>query len=136
MVRAGVVSHPEQWRHGGYNEIQHRRRKNILVDYATLSRLSGFDDFESFQSAHQRWVQSALSDDKVKREDCWTQSIATGSRSFVEAVNRQMRSFAIGRRVRKKAEGFELRESQSPYKTFFDTEKIDIEGKNLWFWNE
>ncbi len=62
MVRAGVVSHPEQWRHGGYNEIQHRRRKNILVDYATLSRLSGFDDFESFQSAHQRWVQSALSD--------------------------------------------------------------------------
>ena len=86
MVRAGVVSHPEQWRHGGYNEIQHRRRKNILVDYEALSRLSGFDDFESFQSAHQRWVQSALSDDKVKREGCWTQSIATGSRSFVEAA--------------------------------------------------
>jgi len=34
------------------------------------------------------------------------------------------------------AEGFELRESQSPYKAFFDTEKNDIEGKNLWFWNE
>jgi hypothetical protein len=47
-----------------------------------------------------------------------------------------MRSFAILRLVRKKAEGFELRESQSPYKAFFDTEKIDIEGKNLWFWNE
>jgi hypothetical protein len=37
-----------------------------------------------------------------------------------------------GRRL----QGFELRESQSPYKAFFDTEKIDIEGKNLWFWNE
>ena len=73
---------------------------------------------------------------KSEREDCWTQSIATGSRSFVEAVKRQMRSFAIGRRVRKKAEGFELRESQLPYKAFFDTEKVDIEGKNLWFWNE
>ena len=68
---------------------------------------------------------------KSEREDCWTQSIATGSRSFVEAVKRQMRSFAIGRRVRKKAEGFELRESQSPYKAICDTEKIDIEGKNL-----
>jgi len=44
-----------------------------------------------------------------------------------------MCNFASGRRVRKKAEGFELRESQSPYKAFFDTEKIDIEGKNLWF---
>jgi hypothetical protein len=73
---------------------------------------------------------------KSEREDCWTQSIATGSRSFVEAVKRQMRSFATGRRVRKKAEGFELRESQSPYKAFFDSEKNDIEGKNLWFWNE
>jgi hypothetical protein len=72
----------------------------------------------------------------VTREDCWTQSIATGSRSFVEAVKRQMRSFAIGRCVRKKAEGFEFRESQLPYKAFFDTGKNDIEGKNLWFWNE
>ena len=62
MVRAGVVSYPEQWRHGESNEIQHPRRKNILIDYETLSRLSGFDNFESFQSAHGRWVQSALSD--------------------------------------------------------------------------
>ena len=59
-----------------------------------------------------------------------------GNVAVVEAVKRQMRSFAIGRRVRKKAEGFELRESQLPYKAFFDTEKNDIEGKNLWFWNE
>ena len=136
MVRAGVVSHPEQWRHGGYNEIQHPRRKNILIDYEALCRLSGFNNFESFQSAHRLWVQSALSDDKAKRDDCWTKSIATGSQSFVESVKRQMRSLAIGRCVRKKAENFELRESQSPYKSFFDTGKIDIEGKNLWFWNE
>jgi len=136
MVRAGVVSHPAQWSHGGFNEIQHPRRKNILIDYGTLSRLSGFDNFESFQSAHLRWVQSALSDDKGKRKDCWTQSIATESQSFVEAVKRQMRSFAIGRHVRKKAESFELRESLSSYKAFFDTKKKDIAGKNLWFWNE
>jgi len=68
--------------------------------------------------------------------DCWTQSIATGSQSFVETVKGQMRSIAIGRHVRKKAEGFELRESQSPYKGFFDTQKSDIQGKNLWFLNE
>ena len=30
MVRSGVVSHTEQWTHGGYNEIQRPRRKNIL----------------------------------------------------------------------------------------------------------
>ena len=70
MVRAGVVSHPEHWSHGGYNEIQHPRRKNILIDYEALSRLSGFDNFESFQSTHRRWVQTALSNEKAKRDDC------------------------------------------------------------------
>ncbi len=135
MVRAGIVSHPEQWSHGGYNEIQHPRRKNILIDYEALSHLSGFDDFESFQSAHRRWVQSALSDDEVQREDCWTESIAAGRRSFVEAVKRQMRSLAAGRHVREKAEGCELRETQAPYMPLFGTEKDDIEPTNLWFWN-
>lgn len=42
MVRSGVVSHPEQWTHGGYNEIQRPRRKKFLIDYETLSHLSGF----------------------------------------------------------------------------------------------
>jgi len=133
MVRAGVVSHPEQWSHGGYSEIQHPRRKNILIDYEALSRLSGFDNFESFQSAHRRWVQSALSDNETKRVDCWTQSIATGSQSFVETVKRQMRSIAIGRCVRKKVEGFEFRESQSPYKGFFDTKRAIYKEKTYGF---
>ena len=110
--------------------------KNILIDYQALSRFSGFDDFESFHSAYLQWVQSALSDDRPKREDHWTQCLATGSRSFVEAVRKQMRSSAIDRHVRKKVEGFELWESQIPYKAFFDTEKIDIAEKNIWFWNE
>ena len=48
-----------------------------------------------------------------------------------------MGSFALGRRVRKKVDGFELRESpSSPYKAFYDAEKNDIDGENLWFWNE
>jgi hypothetical protein len=38
--------------------------------------------------------------------------------------------------AQKKAEGFELREPQMPYIDLFATKKIDIEGKNLWFWNE
>jgi len=58
------------------------------------------------------------------------------SRSFVEALKKQMRSHTIGRQVRKKAQGFELRESQSAYKDYFDIEKINIAGKNPWFRNE
>ena len=136
MFRAGVVGHPEQWRHGGYNEIQHPRRKNILIDHETLCSLSGFGDIESFQSAHRRWIRSALSEDEADREDCWTQSIAIGSRSFVETVKAQMRSFGVGRNVLEKAEDFELREPQSPYRALSGTEKNDIGGENLLFWRE
>src|SRR3989339_1449785 len=78
MVRAGVVSHPGQWPHGGYNEIQRPRRKNILIDYATLAHLCGYSNCSDFQSAHQNWVEAALADNRIQREECWTQSIATG----------------------------------------------------------
>ncbi|WP_028584732.1 transposase [Desulfogranum mediterraneum] len=136
MVRAGVVTHPEQWNHGGYNEIQHPRRKNILIDYESLSSLSGFEDIESFQSAHRQWVASALLEGEAQREGYWTQSIATGSRSFVEAVKAQMRSFATGRQIREKADCYELRESPSLYIASFGTEKDNIDVENLLFWNE
>ena len=136
MVRAGVVSHPCQWTHGGYTEIQHPRRKNILIDYEAVSRLCGFDDFARFQAAHRRWLQVALDDNRLKREDHWTQSIATGSQGFVEKVKKQMLALAIGRHVHQRADGFELRETRQAYSAFFHTENIDIEGKNLFFWKE
>ncbi len=44
-----------------------------------------------------------------------------------------MRTLAIGRHVRKRADAFELRETQSAYNAFFHAEKIDIEGENPFF---
>ncbi len=46
-----------------------------------------------------------------------------------------LRGFAIGRQIRKGVQGFELREPQSIYNSFFEVEKKDIEGKNLRFWS-
>jgi putative transposase len=136
MVRAGVVSHPEQWTHGGYNEIQRPRRKNILIDYESLGRLCGFNNFDEFKSVHRNWVEAALSDNRMQREECWTRSVASGSRSYVEAVKNQMGGFAIGRKIRQNVEDYELREDQPAYNTVFDVEKNDIEGENLRYWNE
>lgn len=80
-------------------------------------------------------VESALTDGKIQREACWTQSIATGSPSYGEAVRNQMGGFAIGRQIRKGVQRFELREPQSIYNSFFEVEKKDIEGENLRFWS-
>ena len=46
-----------------------------------------------------------------------------------------MGGFAIGRKIRKNAIGFELRESQPGYNAFLGVKKNDIEAENLWFWN-
>jgi hypothetical protein len=48
----------------------------------------------------------------------------------------QMRNLAIGRHLRTSDKDFELRETQVPYTPLFNAEKVDIEGKNRWFWNE
>ncbi len=84
MVRAGVVDHPSKWPHGGSNEIQAPRRKNIIIAYERLRELAGFEDYQSLVSAHRKWVQAALEKIDAKRESRWTESIAAGGRPFIE----------------------------------------------------
>jgi REP-associated tyrosine transposase len=137
MVRSGVVDHPEQWRHGGYNEIQSPRRKCILIDYNALSQLAGFNDFESFKASHRRWVNAALRPKKdLLRESKWTQAIAVGDENFVATVKKHLRSLPTGRRVRSTKEGYELREAIVPYNGHSEAKKWDIHTNNTCFWNE
>jgi putative transposase len=48
MVRAGVVSHPSEWKFGGYNEIQKPRRKCAIIAYEKLAELSSFSNYAFF----------------------------------------------------------------------------------------
>jgi len=73
-------------------------------------------------------IESALADNRMQREECRTQSIATGSQAYVKSVKNQMGGFAIGSQIRKNAKGFELREPHPEYKAFFEVEKNDIEA--------
>ena len=43
MVRAGVVTHPEEWVHSGYNEIQKPRQRYALIAFKRLLRLLQFE---------------------------------------------------------------------------------------------
>ncbi len=129
MVRAGVVDHPSKWQHGGYNEIQAPRRKNIIIAYERLRELAGFEDYESFVSTHRKWVQATLEEIDAKRESRWTESIAVGGSPFIERIKRAMGAMAKGRCVQPGEGAFELREAQSAYNAIFDTENRDIGPK-------
>jgi len=73
MVRAGILDRPSQWYWCGYNEIQKPRRKNVLIDYDKLRELAGYNTFDTFQTAHRKWVDSSLASHGIRREQRWSE---------------------------------------------------------------
>ena len=135
MVRAGVVSHPSQWSFCGYNEIQEPRRKNVLIDYERLQRLLGAKSYDQMRGSHKGWVEEYLEDGAKARREEWTDSIAVGSRPFVEKVKALLGFRAKGREVIEGGEGYQVREESAPYNALFGAKKGDIGPENAYFWN-
>jgi putative transposase len=90
MVRAGVVSHPVEWAHSGYPEIQEPPKRYAVIDQEGLAALCGFTDLRDFQRAHRQWVAQALANGCAPRDDRWSQAIAVGSLAFVEKVKSEL----------------------------------------------
>ena len=135
MVREGVVGHPSEWPHCGYNEIQEPKRKNILIDYQKLADLLGFNSYDEVKNYHRRWVDDFLSNGENIRDDKWTNSIAVGTKSFVEKVKSLMGVLAIGRKSVEAGESYQLREPGVLYRANFGGKKGDIGLENTYFWN-
>ena len=48
--------------------------------------LLGFENYEDLKDAHYKWVDSAKQTDNRGKENKWTQSIAVGSKTFIEKM--------------------------------------------------
>ena len=134
MVRAGVVRHPSEWLDGGYNEIQHPKRKNVLINYERLRELLGYDTYAQVQAGHKKWVESCLATGGHLRDDKWSRSIAVGSKDFIEKIKTLMRALALGRKPVETGESYQLREPQIPYGDRFGAQKLEIEPENAYIW--
>ena len=117
MVRAGVVSHPSEWEFGGYNEIQNPRRRYSLINYRRLLQLLGLQTLEELKESHSSWVEEAVRNDSHGRESAWVQSVAVGSRAFVEITRENLGVQVKGRSVSRTGEEYQLRERQVAYST-------------------
>lgn len=126
MVRAGVVRHPTQWRHGGYQEIQFPPQRKRIVDQKRLGELLGFRDPAAMRGAHQALVQDSVEKGKLRREPIWTESIAVGQPEFLESFQKAIRSENPGRRILETADGCQLREAQGAYSLLFEGEKSHL----------
>ena len=126
MVRAGAVRHPSEWEFSDYNETQRPRKKCVLISYEALMNLAGYQNYDAFRKAHRKWVEAELEKIGSRRQSHWTQSIAVGSRAFIETVQEQLSFRARGRRKRNLDNGMELIEATASYNALFDLENSDI----------
>ena len=136
MVRAGVVTHPSKWPFCGYNEIHKPRKKNVLINYDKLRALLGMDSYELMKFHYRGWIEQLLENEDIQKDEKWTASIGIGSKAFVEKLRSLLIGAAVGRKVRRAGEGYELREPETPYLFNSKGKNSDIGLENCYFWND
>jgi len=86
MVRCGVVEHPRDWGWVGFHEIMGSRKRYRLIDLERLCWRLRADNVEEVRTNLIASLAERIARDEVKREPCWTESLAVGSLGFVERV--------------------------------------------------
>ena len=116
MVRAGVVKHPQQWIHSGYNEIQKPKQRYGLIDVKSLIRLLSIESQDELKQARRKWIDEELENWQLIRQSKWTQSIAVEDKLFVRKVKDQLGYRSKGSKIIKKDDDdYQLREGQTGY---------------------
>ena len=135
MVRAGVVSHPEEWPFCGYHEIQNPRQRYGIIGHQKLITLLQVRHLQGAQETCRNYIEEALGSKYQLRESKWSEAIAVGSKRFVEATKDRLGIKAKGRRVLEKDGSYEVREPAAAYGRDFAPKNTFLRLNNTYFWN-
>ena len=124
MVRAGVVTHPDEWETSGFHEIQNPKQRYAIIDRKRLSELAGEGSAEQFGNAHKSWIEASLKETKPSRRGIWVESVAVGSQGFIDGVKEKLGYRARGRKVEKQESRWMMREEALPYRFGFGHENM------------
>jgi len=125
MVRCGVVSHPREWEWCGHREIMGTRKRYRLLDLDRLCwRLAteDLDGMDGMRSHLANTLEERIARDELKREACWTESLAVGNPSFLERIKPLVLSRRETQIVEAMADLWVLKEPEIPY-----TRRSDLE---------
>lgn len=71
----------------------------MLINYEKLKELFGAGSYAQMRNSHKEWIEAYIRDGLKTRQDEWTESIAVGSRKFIENVKGLLAHRAKGRDV-------------------------------------
>lgn len=135
MVRAGVVTHPQEWPQGGYRDIQSPPERYRIIDLDSLSKLCGAKNIATLQRYHRNWVDEALRRGHLLREARWSGSIAVGSEAFVRNIHQALGFRALHRQIVHESDTYMLKETAAPYGANIMAIKGHLSVKNTLKWN-
>jgi hypothetical protein len=131
MVRAGLVSHPGEWKDSGFREIQKPPKRYAIIDLRELTSLCSFADSRDLQVAHRQWVEQGLENGLASRDDRWSEAIAVGSLTFVEKVKSELGIKALHREVEQARGAYALRERSEVYGSDFGGKSEALRLENI-----
>ena len=92
--------------------------------------LLGLENYDDLKEAHYKWVGNEITTDGSAKENKWTESIAVGSKPFIEKMRETLGFRAKGRNVTGANDTFELREGIALY-----GKADDQMSGNTFLWN-
>ena len=114
MCRAGKVDHPARWEHCGYLAIQNPPVRYQIIDRERGAGLLGFGNVDELLVAQRAWVAS-WQEARSGRDLAWSESLAIGSRAFVNNIQTRLDNRARHRQVEEHDGRFVLTEISSAY---------------------
>jgi len=93
-------------------------------------------DIGELQESCRERVEEDLATRNQSRDSRWTESIAVGSKVFIEATIKRLGIKAKGRKIVGSNKSYELREPAFPYGGNFTPENGLLRLQNTYFWND
>ncbi len=109
MVRAGVVSHPVEWRESGYVEIQEGLvADRPIVDIPALLELTRCMNNDLLRKALSANVSGVSAKQGMQRHPAWTEALAVGREEYLESFKSELGHGARNRSVEMSSPGFSM----------------------------
>jgi putative transposase len=88
------------------------------------------------QESCRKRVEEDLAKSKQSRDSKWTESVAVGSKVFIEATLKRLGIKAKGRKIIGSKKCYELREPSIPYAANLSPENGLLRLQNTYYWED